>query len=283
MSDAADLQRARDAVSTSLDGATRVFQEELAAVWRRLDRQMTGLVQDAAGGSTSAIIRAARAGRLRKEIQQAFERAGWDHLIADSTGPALDVVLTDVEALRLVADLEAFTGADAARLEALKALAGADVLGEGEQIATTLWKATVNGVFSSRPVTAILDDLGTVLDVTAPHVRTLYDTSVSVFARQAESLGLTDDAARPYVYTGPNDRKVRPFCRAHLGMVYTKTAIDALDNGQLPNCYLTGGGYNCRHGWTAVSKFSELAALVNTGARVPEFSRGISDGGAKAA
>jgi len=165
----------------------------------------------------------------------------------------------------------------------LQALAGLDLLQEGDAIAHTLWKATVQGVFSSRPATAILDDLATELDEALPRVRTLYDTSISIFAREAESLGVPDDADRPFVYTGPSDEKVRPFCREHLGKVYTRAKIDALDNGQLPNVYLTGGGWNCRHGWTAVSKFSDLADLANRNERVPAFSRGLDEGGSRAA
>lgn len=283
MSDIDKIQSAREVVSSALDARVQAFQDELSAVWRRLDRQLVALVQDAASGSPTAIIRAARAGRLKQEIETAFEDAGWPQLVDASTGAQLDAVLKNVEDLRLLANIKSFTAADGLKIEALKALAASDVLGEGQQIATALWKATVQGVFSARPVADILADLGDLLDHTVPQIRTLYDTSISVFARQAELLGVPADPERPFVYTGPNDALVRPFCRQHLGKVYTKDAIDALDNGQLPNVFLTCGGYNCRHAFTAVSKFSDLAKMANTGARVPEFSRGLEDGGAKAA
>lgn len=278
-----DLQRARESVARAIETRVAAFYDELVLVWRRLDRRVADVVRNAADASPTAVIRAARANRLKRELAQALELAGYGDLVDTSTGASLEPLVTRVEGIRTIAELTPFGSADRVRLEALKALAGEDLLLEGDAVAHALWKATVQGVFSARPVDAILDDLGQVLDRTAPQVRTLYDTSISIFAREAEALGVPEDPERPFVYTGPADDKVRPFCREHLGKVYTRAAIDALDNKQLPNVFLTGGGYNCRHGWTAVSKFSELVKLANTGERVPAFSRGLVAGGAKAA
>lgn len=278
-----DLQAARNRLAASLDATTAQFYDQLVQVWRRLDRQLGPLVRQAASESPSAIIRAARAGRLKAEIGTALDEAGWGVLISHATGTGLNAVLTSAKAVRLAADVAGFTPSDMGRLDALKALSGSDVLAEGEAVSQALWRATVQGIYSSRSTDQILADLGDLLDHTAPQIRTLYDTSISVFAREVEALGVAQDPERPFVYTGPNDAKVRPFCRVHLGKVYTKTAIDKMDNGQLPNVFLTCGGYNCRHGWTAVSKFSSLAPLANTGKRVPELSHGIEEGGSKAA
>jgi hypothetical protein len=73
------------------------------------------------------------------------------------------------------------------------------------------------------------------------------------------------------------DALVRPFCREHLGRVYTRDEIAELDNGQLPNVLLTGGGYNCRHVWTEISAFSALAALHGTAGRMPEIADQLED------
>lgn len=283
MTDLERLQAIRERIAAALDARAAAFGHALADVWRRLDRALPALVEKASGGSVSALVKAARAGRLRQEVKDALERAGWSDLVDGGTGASLDPVLLPVEQLRLVADIGAFTAEDATRIEALKALAAVDVLNEGEAVAAALWKATVQGVFSARPVEKILADLGTVLDKTAPQIRTLYDTSISVFAREAELVGTKPTADQAFVYTGPADLKVRPFCRQHLGKVYTRDRIDAMDNHQLPNVFLTCGGYNCRHAWTAVSHLSELAPLANTGRRVPELSRGIDDGDVRAA
>lgn len=45
----------------------------------------------------------------------------------------------------------------------------------------------------------------------------------------------------------------RPFCREHLGNVYTIDEIIAMDNGQGLDVLTSLGGYNCVHFWTPVT------------------------------
>lgn len=285
MSDQLKLQFARERLAAEIDRQVATFQDALARVWRQLDRQLVKLVDEAAAGSTSAIVRAARAGRLKQQIEVALDKAGFADLIDRSTGTNLEAVVTDVTSLRLAAQVASFSGADSNVIEALKIRAASRFVPFTESVSDALSQATIQGVFGSRPASLIVDDLSAVLDVSAANARTLFDTSISAFARQVETLSVPQDPDRPFVYTGPNDEKVRPFCRAHLGKVYTKDAIDKMSNGQtgVSDVWTYCGGWNCRHGWTAVSKFSTLRDMANTGERVPEFSRGIEDGGSKAA
>jgi hypothetical protein len=53
-------------------------------------------------------------------------------------------------------------------------------------------------------------------------------------------------------------------------LVLTRGAIDSLSNGQLPNVFITGGGYNCRHSFLAVSD-PALVALADTGQRADGY------------
>jgi hypothetical protein len=54
-----------------------------------------------------------------------------------------------------------------------------------------------------------------------------------------------------YRYDGPDDKLTRPFCDALMARSdkkpLSRKEIDALDNGQLPNVFITCGGWNCRH------------------------------------
>jgi hypothetical protein len=54
-----------------------------------------------------------------------------------------------------------------------------------------------------------------------------------------------------YRFYGPYDRLTRPFCKHLLqgGKSYTREQIDGMDNGQIPNVFITGGGFRCRHQW----------------------------------
>ena len=97
--------------------------------------------------------------------------------------------------------------------------------------------------------------------------RTLYETAIAEFAQVVAHAKSTSGSpqARVYLYTGPIDNRLRPFCKLHVGKVLTRAQIDRLDNKQLPNTFLTRGGYNCRHQWRDVSSVPELARLAGTG------------------
>jgi hypothetical protein len=242
------------------------------------------LALGALNGSQSALARAVRAARLRKQIQDALTVAGYDHLAETATSRALDRMVAQVEQLRGAAALEAFTSADMTRILALKKLARMDILAQGAEISTALWRTFARGLFAQTPIANLIDDLATTLDVEAYEARTLYDTTVNVFGRQVEAMKAKESDV--FAYVGPFDIKTRPFCREHAGRVYTRPEINALDNGQTPNVFLTGGGYNCRHTWIAVSKVSEVRKLAGTEERIPAIAAQVARqlaGGRKAA
>ncbi len=85
------------------------------------------------------------------------------------------------------------------------------------------------------------------------------ETAVSVWYRQVTDLQYQKiekelpQIAQHYVYSGPLDQVTRPFCRHMLDVTakkaLTRGEIDKLDNGQLPNVWVSGGGFGCRHIW----------------------------------
>jgi len=214
-----------------------------------------------------------RAAKLRREVQKALDAAGYPHLTETATSGSLDALIVQMGTLRGAAKLAAFTTSDQSRILALKEIARLDLLGAGQEIAHALWRTLAQGLYSQRKVSDLLDDLSDAVDVEEGHLRTLYDTTVSIFGRQVEAMKAKDGDV--FAYIGPVDQKLRPFCRQHVGKVYTKAEIDALDNGQLPNVFLTAGGYNCRHIFQAVSKFSEMRDLVGKDQRIPEVQSAV--------
>ena len=169
------------------------------------------------------------------------------------------------------------SGAFDQRVAAIKALHELDLLDEGTSVSRTLWQAVTRGIFSARPVDRILTDLYDEIDASEAQIGTLYDTSVSIFGRQVEALQAGEDPDTPFLYAGPADQKTRPFCRFRVGKVFTRAAIDNMDNGQIDNVFLTGGGYNCRHTFLEVSKFSELHDYIGTDQRVPEIAAQLKE------
>lgn len=107
----------------------------------------------------------------------------------------------------------------------------------------------------------LIDAIAAKLDTTVPQAVTLADTSLSMFYRTITDRGyklierdLPDTVQVRYSYAGPDDKLVRPFCVKMLrltaqGKTWTRADIDRMSNGQLPNVFLTCGGWNCRHQW----------------------------------
>lgn len=93
--------------------------------------------------------------------------------------------------------------------------------------------------------------------------RLVYDMAQTVIGRKAGVGSVKERRKDAYLYSGPIDRRCRPFCLGVVGRVWSKGAIDRMDNGQLPNTFVTRGGYNCRHLWRPVD--GELAKLADTG------------------
>jgi hypothetical protein len=256
------------------DAVTAQYAKELARVLRDLERQLAVLAVDALAGSKTAMQRAVRAQKLRDQIKTALRLAGYPELTQKAAGSALDALVAQVERLQGAAQIAAFTSNDFTRILALKELAKLNLYGQGDALAFAVWRTFQHGLFSQRPLNDLLEDLATTLDIELYEARTFYDTTASVFTRQVESLKSEDDDV--FAFVGPVDKKIRPFCYQHAGRVYTRAEINALDNGQLPNVFLTAGGYNCRHVWQAVSKVSELQALVGTDQRIPEVAEALT-------
>lgn len=266
----ADLLSASEALAKAADDLGATFAEELAAVKGDLERELRRLLRDAASGSRTAQTLAGRALALRQQLRDALEAAGYDDLANASTVRGLDRIVRAVEHLRVVAQATRFASQDATRILALKELARLNISAQGEEVSIALWRSLVQGLYSQRSPIDILDDLALALDRELPEIRRLYYTTTSVFGRQVEALKSSGDPDEPYLFVGPVDAKMRPFCARLVGKVRTREQIDALDNGQLPDVFLTGGGWNCRHSFVAISRFSELAELGED-ERAPEF------------
>lgn len=250
------------------------FADELSRVLRQAERRMLPVLIDALNDRGSArAFEAARLVAIRDGLREALTAGGYDELILDYTGTRLEAVAKRVAATVRV-DAE-FVPDVAQMVRALQGVLRLDLLSQGDEITRTVMRAVMRNVIGGVDTNTAIADLAKQLDLTYAQTRTLYDTSVSTYQRQVAAAQSPDDGAAAYVYTGPVDGKMRPFCRDLVGRVLTRDAIDDLDNGQTANVYLTGGGYNCRHMWTWTAGISELDALADTGMRVPEVQHAL--------
>ena len=99
----------------------------------------------------------------------------------------------------------------------------------------------------------------------AERLRAETDTAASVLGRIAAAASTTGRDHETFLYSGPIDGRLRPFCAEHIGRVFSRKAIDAMDNGQLPNVYLTCGGHQCRHTWLPIAHGALYEGLVDSG------------------
>ena len=102
----------------------------------------------------------------------------------------------------------------------------------------------------------LVESLTQKFETSVGQARSMADTAMSTFYRTAQDRAFQQiqkgqKAELKYRYSGPEDKLTRPFCE-HLLEVdksYTREQIERMHNGQLPNVFLTAGGWNCRHQW----------------------------------
>ena len=267
-----DLQRRAIREARMADAATVAFQAELRRVFRRLTALLRADLADwdvdETGRTLTSVANLARVFALRHSARRLLRDAGFDALALAAVSDPLDELAVAIlrgagASVRLGPNV-----ADA--LTAWKELRLADLLDVGDDVARVLQRIALDGTLGLRPIDRLILDVRDSLDVSLRQARTLYDTLVSTFARQVEVSLSSGEPDELFVYVGPVDEKARPFCLDLIGKVRTRTAIDTLDNGQLPDVFVTGGGYQCRHLFKRVSLLDqELIDIAGTEQRAP--------------
>lgn len=252
------LQRRVEYEAVMQDAFVADFERELGAlVSRFLRRVRAGLREwdaDEAGRLLSETANLGRALAFRRQLGQWLEQEGFTRFAERVLDEPLDRLAESVLRGSKIANKAAKLSPDGLdALAAFKELRLADLLDVGEDISRLIANRALEGVLGMRPVDALVQDIADVMDVTTRQARTLYDTAVSTFTRQVEQMQATGEGDELFAYVGPVDDKTRAFCAERVGEVFTRDEIDAMDNEQLPDTFLTGGGYNCRHAWKRVS------------------------------
>jgi hypothetical protein len=253
-----------------VDALTDGFAEELSTVLDFLKTKIRGLVRKLETNTDGRIVSTQRnlalALRMRADLLRVLEDAGYMQLARRAVDEPLDRLAAQV--LRANDDAVQLAAYDLDALVAMKQIRFAELLQVGEDIAVQLWRVTLDGVLGTRPVMDLVDDIADMLDTSAKRARTLYDTIVATYSRQVGLIGSSGEPDEAFLYVGPDDEKTRDFCADRVDQVFGRAAIDAMDNGQLPNCLISAGGYSCRHSFRRVSALdAELLALMDTGVR----------------
>lgn len=253
-----------------IDALTDSFADELAIVLDLLKTKIRALVRQLETDTTGRIVAKQQnlslALKMRADLTAALEQAGYHDLAVRAVDEPMDRLAMRV--LKGAADPVSLGAFDLDALVAMKQIRLAELLQVGEDFAVQLWRVTLDGVLGLRPVLDLVEDIADILDSSSRQARTIYDTLTSTLSRQVALIGSTGEPDEAFLYVGPDDDKTREFCADRVDRVYSRQAIDEMDNGQLPNPMLTGGGYNCRHQFRRVSALDfDLLELMDTGER----------------
>lgn len=148
-------------------------------------------------------------------------------------------------------DLKYFADLNAAALERLdQILLDQVVVGASPSNALASLRGTIEGSYK----------WGTRRGLYEWHAGTYARTAQMRFGRQVMKAKADQLELKHFVYVGPVDAKVRPFCAGIVGGAFSEAEIEDMDNGQTGDVMSDGGGYNCRHTWSPVDKslFDEL-------------------------
>lgn len=273
----AGLNDIHDRQARYLDAMTETFRQHLEDIVRNAISRLTGFLHARLVIETDGRIEQLPGNqRTLRNLDRVFMRflneAGYTRLINVFVGEfhgqitflqdTLDYLSaqmkTPLPPLKFNAsDLAVFKGF---RLNAISSLQASMEAGAGVAMQRTM--LSIGGLKFSELVAVLSDKYHASIGKTTA----IADSAMSIFYRTATSIAFeTIQEEFPkeplrYRYTGPLDKVTRPFCRMLLARTarepMTKEEIEALDNGQLPNPWLTGGGWNCRH-----SHILDVAAL----------------------
>lgn len=263
MADLQDIQRQHDRY---IDSLIANFQRELNSITAGAMARTQARLQETLSVTDGRIDRTAGNSRefrkLDSVILQELDRGGFqkvlDELVAQFPGqlPYFQEVLDTLSA-SMVTPLPPvkFGPRDIQVLGAQAAVARDGIEAVMESVASRVKNRVMLSVGGSS-----FSDLVATLAESAqrglPEVVGLAETATSTYYRVIADRGyqIIDDETpgtlryRPY---GPFDSLTRPFCRRLLssGKTYTRVEIDHMYNGQIPNVFISFGGWRCRHSW----------------------------------
>ena len=110
--------------------------------------------------------------------------------------------------------------------------------------------------------TSVLSALANTMQKSTGRQLTEVKTKISEFGRASNAIAAKEAGLDQYLYTGPLDGLTRGFCFHLVNKVVNSSQMRKLNNNQIGNPLISGGGYNCRHSWSPVSKgYVEAADL----------------------
>lgn len=129
----------------------------------------------------------------------------------------------------------------------------------GEEIRLGLSEGIAGGIRGKR----LRESIASRITLNPSRIEGMVGTALATYRRSVNAV--MADNADPntlYSYEGPLDGLTRPICRVMISA--GPTSYDDIE-AQFPGAFLDGGGFNCRHEWTAgpSSEYAERSTLAS--------------------
>lgn len=223
------------------------LQREIAALLSRLDTRNGVLTSDGEA--------LAQAAETKLNVDRALANAGVGELDDELVELVADMVEAVAEEYGIEFSPDSLTEVEAIARDALR-----DVRGNWENAIDEIQRAVDLGVTTGLDLGDVTRAVALQLETTQKRAETAVDTAI-MGAQRAATLDLAEGAGVDlYEYVGPTGGgNLRPFCSELVGKVFSKEALDSLENdplrGNQPSpvsVYL--GGYNCRHSLAPITR-----------------------------
>lgn len=221
--------------------------------------ELLDLLEEYLKGTELSLAELASTAQL-SDLIEIVREAGSGTIGEDMADRIAELTDTIVEQLQAAGLSEGAFTLDERALQAFVDFQVRDVTDSFEQAAAkSIQKAWVNSTFTGQPLKQAIAqataDVAAQLKTSTPaQIETQVGTAISSIDRAITAPVQADRSDIVYVYIGPSDDIVRKSCRHLVGKWVTAEQMAELDNGQIANVAVTGGGYNCRHSWARIKR-----------------------------
>ncbi|HET9321010.1 MAG TPA: hypothetical protein VFO27_14580 [Bryobacteraceae bacterium] len=232
--------------------------EELAKQWQAEINQLL----ETGHATIEAASRLGQIEYLQGHVEQQLKQLGYEDLARSFTSQYEGAHAAAAEKLdALGIPVRRLTPIVENALAALQHLDFVRLIRTGQEAATAVTDGIIRNALGGMTRRQMIANIAGTLETRFQYLAVTYaDTGLVSFDRTVEYNVYNVAGIDEFKYAGPKDIKTRKFCIAHVNKVYTRKQIDAMDNGvkQLPNVWLYGGGFCCRHSWLPWSPGSIL-------------------------
>lgn len=238
---AADGTRQADKARRELDIIRRALAREMKAIVSRM------VVVD--GTLSGDAMAAMNAQRVRSQLLTIIGegRTEMERVLDEQLAAVIKAVMAEH-------DLGDFSPSATATIEDVRAGALTDILSTVGDGSERMGDAVRVALTTGAQIDDLIEELSQDIDTTMLRAQAAVDAAVMAAGRKVvvesgKALAEQEGLEVVYRYTGPLDRKTRPFCRPLIGKCFTLSALDAMTAapGQPGPVSLFCGGYNCRH------------------------------------